>query len=130
MIWTHSLEDLDAFTTYLNGIHPSIKFTCNHSFQSIVFLDVNVSIINGKIITDLYTKPTDKNQYLLHSPCHPTHIKRVIPSSLALRLRRTCSTDETFNLRTNELMTYPHKRGYNRHFLRQEITRAKNIARN
>ena len=31
MIWTHSLEDLDAFTTYLNGIHPTIKFTRNHS---------------------------------------------------------------------------------------------------
>ena len=65
MMWTHSLEDLDAFTTFLDGIHPTIKFTCNHSFQSIPFLDVNVSIINGKIITNLYRKPTDKRQYLL-----------------------------------------------------------------
>ena len=56
MIWTHLLEDLDAFTTYFNGIHHTIKFTCNQSFISIPFLDVNVSIINGKIITVLYTK--------------------------------------------------------------------------
>ena len=96
MIWTHSLEDLDAFTTYLNGIRPTIKFTCNQLFQSIPFLEVNVSIMNGKIFTDLYTKPTDKHQYLLHSSCHPTHTKRAIPFSLALRLRRICSTDETF----------------------------------
>ena len=35
----------------------------------IPFLDVNVSLINGKITTDLYTKPTDKHQYLLQSSC-------------------------------------------------------------
>ena len=27
MIWTHSIDDLHAFTSYLNGIHPTIKFT-------------------------------------------------------------------------------------------------------
>ena len=32
MIWRHSLEYLDAFTTSLNGIHPTIKVTCNRSF--------------------------------------------------------------------------------------------------
>ena len=65
MIWTHSVDDLQTFTTYLNNIHPTIKFTSNYSFTSIPFLDVNVSLINGKITTDLYTKPTDKHQYLL-----------------------------------------------------------------
>ena len=78
----------------------------------------------------IYTKPTDKHQYLLHSSCHPKQTKRAIPFSLALTLRRICSTDETFTFRANELMTYLHKRGYNRYFRRQEITRAKNITRN
>ena len=85
------------------------------------FLDVNVSLHNGKIVTDwLNTKPTDKNQYLLHSLCHPIHIKRAIPFSLALRLRRICSTNETFTLRTNELIDYLYKRGYNRYFLQRK----------
>ena len=96
MIWTHSVDDLQTFTTYLNNIHPTIKFTSNYSFTSIPFLDVNVSLINGKITTDLYTKPTDKHQYLLQSSCHPKHTKRAIPFSLALRLRRICSSDDTF----------------------------------
>ena len=34
-----------------------------------------------------------------------------------------------FTFRTNEPMTYLYKCGYSRHFLRQEITRAKNITR-
>ena len=84
MIRTHSLDDLQTFTTYLNNIHPTIKFTSNYSLTSIPFLDVSVSLYNGTITTDLYTKPTDKHQYLLQSSCHPRHTKRAIPFSLAL----------------------------------------------
>ena len=101
----------------------TIKFTCNHSFTSIPFLDVNVSLNNGKITTGLYTKPTDKHQYLLHSSCHPKHTKQAIPFSLALRLRRVCSSNETFTLRANELKSCLNKRGYNLSFLNQEIKR-------
>ena len=129
MIWTRSVQDLNTFTSFLNDIHPTIKFTCDHSFTSIPFLDVNVSLRNGKIVTDLYTKPTDKHQYLLHSSCHPIHTKRAIPFSLALRLPRICSTNETFTLRTNELIDYLHKRGYNQYFLQREIQRVNNITR-
>ena len=117
MIWTHSVDDLQTSTTYLNAIHATIKFTCNHSFTSIPFLDVNVSLNDGKITTDLYTKPTDKHQYLLHSSCHPKHTKQAIPFNLALRLRRVCFSNETFALRTNKLKSYLNKREYNLSFL-------------
>ena len=40
--------------------------------EAILYLDVSMSIKNRKIDTDLYRKPTDKNQYLLLSSCHPT----------------------------------------------------------
>ena len=61
--------------------------------------------------------------------CHPIHIKRAIPFSLALRLHRICSTNETFTLRTNELIDYLYKRGYNRYFLQREKQRVKKITR-
>ena len=129
MIWTHSLDDLQTFTTYLNNIHPTIKFTSNHSFTSIPFLDVSVSLCNGTITTDLYTMATNKHQYLLQSSCHPKHTKRAIPFSSALKRRRICSSDDTFTLRTNELKTYLNKRGYNLSFLNQEIGRVNDITR-
>ena len=93
---------------FLNDIHPTVNCSCDYSFTSIPFLDVNFSLHNGKIVTDLYTKPADKPQYLLHSSCHPIHTKRAIPFSLALRLRRICSTNETFTLWTNELISCGH----------------------
>ena len=114
MIWTDGLDNLKIFIDYLNNIHSTIKFTSSHSSTNIPpFLDVNVSLTNdGSISADLYTKPTDKHQHLLYSSWHPLHTKKAIPFSLALRLRRICSTDATFNTRTAQLTTYLLKRGY------------------
>ena len=44
MIWTEGLENLNTFVTYLNNLHPTIKFTSNHSLTNVPFLDVMVSI--------------------------------------------------------------------------------------
>ena len=56
-----------------------------------------VSVKDGYIETDLYTKSTDQHQYLLVSSCHPQHTKRAIPFSLALRLRRIALTQTITN---------------------------------
>ena len=128
MIWTEGLDNLKIFIDYLNNIHPTIKFISSHSSTNIPFFDVNVSLTNdGNISTDLCTKPTDKHQHLLYSSCHPLHTKKAIPFSLALRLRRICSTDETFNTRTAQLTTYLIKRGYKRNFVTKQIQRAADI---
>ena len=97
----------------LTAFTPPLSLrTSNYSFTSIPFLDVNLFVDNGNITTDLYTKATDKHQHLLHSSCHPQHAKRAIPFSLALWLRRICSSDETFKQRSDELKSYLNKRGY------------------
>ena len=57
-----------------------------------------------------------------------TH-KKAIPLSLALRLRRICSTNETFKIRTSELTTYLLKRGYKRNIVAKQIQRAADIPR-
>ena len=100
MIWTHTEDELHTFITYLNNFHPTIKFTSSHLATSTSFLNVKVSLDQfGKVETDLYTESTDKHQCLLQSSCHPLNTKRAIPFSLALRLRRICSSDESFTLR-------------------------------
>ena len=58
---------------------------------------------NGFLETDLYKKKTAKIQYLLPSSCHPGHITKNIPYSLAYRLLRICSNRDTFKLRLEEL---------------------------
>ena len=69
-------------------------------------------------------------QHLLRSSSHPLHTKRAIRISLALRLRRICSSDDTLNIRSKELMQYLNKRSYNLSFLKREIQRIQTIKRN
>ena len=55
--------------------------------------------------------------------------KKNIPFSLALRLRRICSTDAKFAIRLNELRTYLLAQGYGNTFLDSQFKRATNIFR-
>ena len=67
LLWTHGEDLLNSFITYLNNLHPTIKFTSSFSHSEISFLDVDILLINGRLETDLYVKHTDKHQYLLLS---------------------------------------------------------------
>ena len=61
MIWTPAKDELRIFITYLNNIHPSIKFTSSHSAKSYF-----CSRRRG------FTQP-DKHQYLLRvTPTYET----------------------------------------------------------
>ena len=113
--------------TNLNSPHSKIKFTNERSTTSIPFLDVNIQINNGKLKTDLYCKPTDKQQYLLHSSIHPYHTKKSIPYSLAPRLRRICSTEIASQKRFEELQHYLVNKGYKERFVKQQIDRTQQI---
>ena len=61
LLWTHGEEKLINFITYLNNLHPTVKFTSSFSYNEIPFLDVKVMLLNGRLETDLYVKPTDKH---------------------------------------------------------------------
>ena len=52
-------ESLKDFLHWLNQQHPSIKFTANYRRENVTILEVNFSIVNSCIITDLHTKSTD-----------------------------------------------------------------------
>ena len=104
-IWTYVEDKLKDFMPYINSIHSSFQFTCNYSKESVQFLDVSVYVDNsGNITTDLYVKPTDTQQYLMATSCHPNHTKRSIPYCQALRILRICSSKESAKILCTELV--------------------------
>ena len=110
---------------YINSIHSSFQFTCNYSKECVQFLDVSVYVDNsGNITTDLYVKPTDTQQYLMATSCHPNHTKRSIPYSQSLRILRICSNKESAKIRCTELVECLDKRGYNNRKTNKQIERA------
>ena len=52
-IWRDGLEKIRKFFKYLNAFHPAIKFAMDYSYETISFLDAQVSKRNSKLETDL-----------------------------------------------------------------------------
>ena len=86
-LWTHNRGELEQFYQQCNLFDPNIKFEQTVSDKSIPFLGVLVILNDGKIETDLYSKPTYTHQNLNWTSCHPRHTKVSIPYSQALCLR-------------------------------------------
>ena len=142
LVWRGTAAKLHEFFNELNTLHSSLKFTMSHTASkhpgdqcdcpqvtSVPFLDTSCSIVDGKIITDLFRKETDRNQYLLPSSCHPAHVTNNIPFSLGLRIVRICSRPEDREKRFGELKQMLLERNYPSKIIDAAIERARNISR-
>ena len=128
-IWEHGEESLEKFLNKLNSFHPTIKFTAEYSKGTINFLDVNIRLVGGQLMTDLFVKPTDTHLFLDPSSSHPYQCKEGTPSSQALWLNRICSDNESFDKRCNDLEGWLMERGYNGKMIRKQILRAQEHSR-
>ena len=105
-------EELNQFITAVNSFHPALKYTWEISDTSLAFLDIKVFVEGHGLSTSVHYKPTDSHSYLLYSSSHPSHVKNSIPYSQFLRLRRLCSEDSDFSLKSEEMCEFFGKRGY------------------
>ena len=98
MIWTHGEDKLQEFISYLKGIHPTIKFTSEHSHTHINFLNTTVKINdNRKLYTTLYEKPTDTYLYLHYTSSYHSKSKAKGPYGQFLGPRRICTYENDFH---------------------------------
>ena len=88
MIWHHGMDSLLEFIDHLNIVHPSIKLTSDISDTEISFLDLTIYIQQSQLHTRLYTKTTYRHMYHNYFSEHPMSLKKSIPYSQFLRLRR------------------------------------------
>ena len=102
-IWEHGEESLKVSIDQVNMLHPTIKFTAEYSKEEVKFLDLNIKLIDGELITDLFVERTDTHQFLDPTSSHPCYCKKGIPYSQPLRLNRICSGNENFDKRCNDL---------------------------
>ena len=122
-IWTHGTQELDSFLNELNKFHPNLTFTYETLEERVNFLDLNVSIRNGAISTDLYIKPTDGHQYLHYKSSHPEHIKNSIPYSQALKLSGICSSEKDFKGHVDRMKVWFLARDYPENVVNEQINK-------
>ena len=100
IIWDNNVDEVENLHSELNNLHPKLVFTIDHSNSTLPFLDIKLIKQGGKIITDIFHKPTDTKSYLHFKSCHPRSTKTNIPYNLA---RRICTIIIEPNLRKQRL---------------------------
>lgn len=130
--WDADLESLNSLINSLNSDHATIKFEPTISDKEVNFLDTIVYKLpnDSKLGTKIYRKPTYKPQYLHFKSNHPSHVKRAIPYSQALRYRRIIDNDEILNTELNKLTEFFLQRSYPKQLLESEIDKVRNVTRN
>ena len=129
IIWQHGEKELLKFLNHINQCSPHIKFTWEFSTKSIDFLDLKIQNINGEIVTDLFTKPTDSHNYLNYNSAHPPTCKKSIPYSQFLRIRRICSNVEDFDKNTVLLSGHFLERDYPLELIQEAAIKARRLDR-
>ena len=105
------------------------------SSEKIVFLDTEVfkgpRFITDKILdVQTHFKPTETFQYTHFSSCHPLSVKKGFVKGEALRLLRTNSVKESFELKKLQFLTRLLERGYPKSFAEDILTEIKFSMRN
>ena len=111
-LWCGTREKLESFFNFLNSLNDDLKFTMEIGNDKLCFLDLEIKLENNKLHTTVYSKPTDAHLYLHATSCHNKLSIKGIPKGVALRLRRICSSDAEYDIKSNEYINYLLKRGY------------------
>ena len=99
-----------------------------HSQESSSFLDVVVTKTHT-LETKVYRKKTDRNSFLDFSSYHPPGLKKSLPYSQLVRVKRICSTDNVFEEQAAELCSRFTTKGFNDTILNEALYRARELDR-
>ena len=83
-----SYNQLLGFINFVQHFHPAVKFTYEISEKSVTFLDMKISLKQGKLTTSVQYKPTDSHSYLDYRSSHTPQYQNSIPFSQFLGLNR------------------------------------------
>ena len=127
MIWEYSLEVLQLFLTYLNSLHPNIKWTHEIEQNGIMsFLDVLVKReTDGSVTTSVYRKKTHSDRYLHFSSDHPLKDKIACLETLRCRAFAYCSSETLVKAELQHLQKVFIENGYPTNLVLQFLTSQK-----
>ena len=128
-LWTDGESSLLAFAKHADNIHANIKIELRYRYTQIEFLDTLVRLKDGRLETDLYSKPTDKHLYLQSKSNHLPHTKKAVPFGFGIRIRRICQNEVDYEGRRKALKMQLRRRGYSGKHIEGQLRRVDVIPR-
>ena len=130
MVLTKSEKRLKDFMSEPNRKHPSIKFDCKVDYKQMEFLDTLVCIDQqNKLQTTLSRKSSDRQNFLNAKLEHLYSLKKSIPYSQTLRIRRICSTFQEYHSHSRKLIEQFVNKGYEKDVVIQQIQKVRQLDR-
>ena len=130
-VWTHGKDALLEYFNFLNSIHPTIRFTIEHTGDTGVlsFLDTQISISeSGAYTSELYMKPMASPVIIHYNSALPMSTKKNAIRSQMLRAIRVSSPGLTRARSLQKIQELFLKNGYPPHLvsrLKHEALRGK-----
>ena len=127
MLFRGSREQFETLVNWLNSLMPEVvKFKYEYSVKELEFLDLKIFIEDGKLKTDLYVKPTNKQLFLEFTSNHPKPCIESIPYSQALRVVERCTEPDHRDQQLSDLKEKFVERKYPSELIDNQFKRATN----
>ena len=133
VVWTHETAKFPSFLHYLSNIDETgkIKFTIQTADEvnGLEFLDLKIKCLNGKLLVDVYSKPTNSFSYVMPLTCCPMKNINKVTQGITLRLRRICDTTEKYESRADEYKNHLLARDYKPSLVDEQFKKISKISR-
>lgn len=107
-----SREEGERFVQQFQLICPNIVLDAVNIANSVIFLDLKLTLSLGHISTELYHKPINKFQYIPPTSSHPSKLLVSVIMQEIKRIRLACSTDHAFYFHLVNYRSRLRQRGY------------------
>ena len=117
---------VNEFHSHLNSIDPHLQFTIElEENQRLPFLDTTTIRSNGKVIVDIYRKPTHTDKYLHYDSHHPIQHKLSVLNTLLDRAEKIPSTTKGKRRERKHVFKVLRDNGYPSKFLKSHDNKRK-----
>ena len=120
----NDLETANEFLTFLNGLHPNIKFTIEEEVMGrLPFLDILLKREESCMTTTVYRKSTHSGVYAHFTSFAPFSLKLQLIRSLLHRAYEICSSYELLHAEFERIRVMMMNNGYNCDYIYSVISR-------
>ena len=114
--WKHGTDALPSFSIIFNNVDEAGKIKVTMEIadreKGLEFVDLTIKCVEGKLSADIFVKPSNSFTYVKPSTYYQRKNIDKLLNGIALRLRRTCDTDEKLESLANEYKQYLRKQDY------------------
>jgi hypothetical protein len=114
-------SNISELQNELNSLHPAIKLTWTNAAKYCNFLDLIVSVKNGKLYTNVYQKQLNTYAYLPFHSYHTIAQKRGFIKGEAIRYARICTKEADFKIMVKLFTLRLQRRGYPLSFIQKSL---------